>query len=76
MIYRLLREHRINKVLRPVGYEIEIADQLGAWWVEQRIAERVDAANVPAIPRPVAHAVPVPRAIAPVAKRFRCCGWK
>lgn len=84
-MYRLLKEHRINRVLQGVGTELELPEQLGGWFVEQNIAEEVKppAAPIAEAAAPVAAVeFPVPLAdtstAAPLAAptpRFRCCGW-
>lgn len=79
--YRLLQRHKLNKEWREVGDVLEINDELGRWWVEQGIAERVKSLAVaPRVVPKVAAAVPeigTPRAFVPQPTRFpKCCGWK
>jgi hypothetical protein len=77
MNYRLLREHRINKILHPVGSEVSLPEQLGDWLVEQAVVERADnvagAAKVVSVPRTNVKPAEKARLNLP---RFKCCGWK
>lgn len=77
--YRLLEEHRHNRVLHAAGAELELPQQLGDWLVAQGKAERVGAP--PAAPMLeagafVQRAAPPKRTtiFAPRAGRS-CCGW-
>jgi hypothetical protein len=75
--YRLVQAHRINKVLQPVGAEVELPEQTGDWLVSQAIAVRVEQAVVPRAPSVPALLARAPRAqfVAPASPRFKCCGW-
>lgn len=37
--YRLLKPHKHNKVLQPMGATLKLPEQLGEWLIEQGIAE-------------------------------------
>lgn len=57
--YRLLKEHRFDGDLRPVGAEVSLREQLGSWLVEQGIIEQI--VELPAEVQPlVPMAEPVP----------------
>lgn len=76
--YRLLRAHRINRIMHPAGYEAELPTQLGDWLVGQGAAEPV-AVPTPSIQsyRP-ARATPTAASAVPALLRPRqraCCGW-
>lgn len=71
--YRLLVEHKINRVRQPAGYEVSLSEQLGDWLVEQRIAEHVNGRAVVTRAPVVAPQVskPMHQSISP---RGSCCG--
>lgn len=76
--YRLRQPHRINGELQAPGFVVALPDELGAWLVEQGIAECLTARpEVPALLRTMARPAPVravPTRPPPVIRR--CCGWK
>jgi hypothetical protein len=81
---RLVQPHRINGVRQPVGYEIDLPDQLGEWLIAQGVAEATIAVSTgSAVAAPVIAPPAAPqrrsvlRMLPPaVPARFRCCGWK
>lgn len=72
--YRLVKPHKIDRVLQPAGYEFEIGEQTGDWMVEQDYAEAVVSRDVPAVSHPRAIARrQQPALLHPPPKRW-CCG--
>lgn len=76
--YELLKPHRLNKTLQPAGFvATDIPEQLGKWWIEQGIAERIvvdQEAPAPvvevALPAtPAARLMPAPKNVTP----WGCC---
>lgn len=75
--YRLCKPHSINRILHPVGYEIELPTQLGDWLCEQGVAERVERV-IPSIAlfnRAMPALLVRPVVTKPVMRRS-CCGWR
>jgi hypothetical protein len=72
--YRLLQAHRIDKVLRAVGEEVALPQQLGDWLVAQQIMEPVEGNNTQPPPQIAAPAPRGPKFVKQ-SPRFSCCGW-
>lgn len=73
--YRLLVEHKINRVRQPAGYEVSLSEQLGDWLVEQRIAEHANGRAVVTRAAPAgAPQVSKPAMQQSSPPRWSCCG--
>ena len=72
--YRLLREHSINRIMQPVGYELSLPEQVGDGLVKEGKAERIDAPTMPRVADPPRN--PVRTFMQPIPTRFKCCGQR
>lgn len=74
--YRLLKPHRIDRELQPVGHEVEMPDQTGDWLVQQGVFERMTPLIAKNLSQATSKASPAPAPFRGTThSRFSCCGW-
>lgn len=69
---RLLKEHRINRIAQPIGYEVALPDELADWLAQQGVVELIGAVTRK-VAAPVVQPTPRPKFVA-MQPRWTCCG--